>query len=168
MRLTSPDDPARRSFFGDNIVWVVHAFPTASKTRSYYRRLVSDDRISNRGKISLFKGKWKSWILRWQMAVLGCEHRCQWNTFNLRREHGAPVWSLQMHFAKKRKCICSSEKYAIRSRFLIFVINSISIMIVDVMSPPYVILLVLGYYVFWGMQGCTSCASLAAWLWKNG
>ena len=129
---------------------------------------LTDDRISKRGKISLFKGKWESCILRWQMAVLGCEHRCQWNTFNLRREHGAPVWSLQMHFAKKRKCICSSEKYAIGSHFLTFLIHSICITIVDVMSAPYVILLVLGYYVFWGMQGCTICASLAAWLWENG
>ena len=40
-------------------------------------------------------------------------------------------------------------------------------MIVDVMSPPYVILLVLGYYVFWGMQGWTSCASLAVRKWRE-
>ena len=65
-----------------------------------------------------------------------------------------------MHFAKKRKCICSSEKYAIRSRFLIFLINSIAIMIVDVMSPPYVILLVLGYYVF---GGCRAAQFVPAW-----
>ena len=56
--------------------------------------------------LNLVKGVWKACLLLWQMAALGFEHSCQWNTFNLRREHGAPVWSLQMHFEKENVHLC--------------------------------------------------------------
>ena len=65
------------------------------------------------------------------------EHSCQWNIFKL-RENMELLFEVCKCTLKKRTFICvtSFEKYAIGSYLLIFVIDSICMTFVEVMSAP--------------------------------